>query len=111
MERESENLLNQAQIYQQQIQTVMAQKSAFTMELNEIKKALEELEKTNEKSVFKLSGPLLIKVDTKDVKKDFSEKEIAINLRIKTMERQEQKLKEKIEGMREKIMKTQPKAG
>lgn len=111
MDKESEQLLTQAQIYQQQIQMILTQKGALSLELNEIKKSLEEIEKTSEKSVFKLSGPIMIRVDTKDMKKDLKEKEDMINLRLSTIEKQEAKLKEKIEELRSKIMKSQPKAG
>lgn len=111
MDKETEQLLTQAQIYQQQIQTILTQKSALTLELNEIKKSLEEIEKTSEKFVFKLSGPIMIKVDTKDAKKELKGKEDMINLRLNTIEKQESKLKERIEELRSKIMKAQPKAG
>jgi prefoldin beta subunit len=111
MEKETEQLLSQAQLYQQQIQTLITQKTALSMELNEIKKALEEIEKTKEKSVLKVSGPILIKVDTKDMKKDLGEKENMINLRLKTIEKQEVKVKEKIEELRSKLTGSEPKAG
>lgn len=111
MKKEDEQVLNQAQIYQQQIQTILTQKGTLSLELNEIKKALEEVGKTKEKSVFRVSGPILIKMDTKDAKKDLEEKENLINLRVKTIEKQEAKLKEKIEELREKLMKSHPKAG
>ena len=111
MEKGTEQLLSQAQLYQQQIQTLITQKTALNMELNEIKKALEEIEKTKEKSVLKVSGPILIKVDTDDMKKDLDEKENMINLRLKTIEKQEVKVKEKIEELRSKLMGSKPKAG
>jgi len=111
MDKETEQLLNQAQIYQQQIQTILTQKNALALELNEIKKALEEIEKTNGKSVFKISGPILIQMDTKDAKKDLEEKENIINLRMKTIEKQESKLREKIEELRSKLTKSQPRVG
>ena len=110
MNKEAEQLLGQAQIYQQQIQNIMAQKSAMSMELSDIKKALEEIEKTSEKHVYKLSGPLLIKTDTKDVKKELTEREEIISMRVKTYEKQEEKLKEKIEGLRSKITHSPPNA-
>lgn len=111
MEKESEKLLGEAQVYQQQLQTIMSQKSTLSMEANEIKKALEELGKTKEKHVFKMSGPLLIKSQTKDAKKDLKEREERIDLRLKSFEKQEKALKEKIEGLRERIMGKEPQAG
>ena len=111
MDNTDSNLLGQAQLYSQQIQSVMAQKSSFLMELNEVKCALEEIGKTSEKFVFKLSGPILIKVATAEMKKDLEEKEGMINLRVKTLEKQEARIKEKIDELRNKIIKVRPSKG
>jgi len=111
MDKATEQLLNQAQIYQHQIQTVMTQKTALTMEVSEIDKALEEVDKTKEKHVLKVSGPILIQISTKDMKKELGEKKNVIELRLKTIEKQENKLKEKIEELRSKVMKSGPEAG
>jgi prefoldin beta subunit len=105
--KQEEQLLNQAQVYQQQIQSVLTQKGALTLELNEIKKALEEIEKTKEKTVFKISGPILIRAEVSTVKKELKEKEDFINLRLKSIEKQEEKLKEKIEELRRKLLSSQ----
>jgi len=101
---QADEILNMAQTYQQQIQVVMTQKAALTLELNEIKKAIEELERTKQGDVFKISGPILIRVDAKDLKKELDDKKELINLRIKTLEKQENKLKEKIEELRNKLL-------
>jgi prefoldin beta subunit len=105
---EAGQLLNQAQLYSQQIQNIIAQKTALVLELNEMKRALEEVRKTKEKFVFKLSGPIMIKVDTAELKKEFEERESLASLRIKTLEKQEVKLKEKIDELRTKIIKVRP---
>ena len=111
MDKETEQLLTQAQIYQQHIQTILTQKSALSLELNEIRKSLEEIGNTKEKSVFKLSGPIMIRVGAKEITKELKDKESTINLRMKTIEKQETNLKGKIEELRSKIMKSPPKAG
>lgn len=105
---QTSQILGQAQLYSQQIQTVAAQKAALTMELNEIKRALEEVKKVKEKFVYKLSGPILIKVDAQELVKDFEEKENMVNLRLKTLEKQELRLKEKIEELRTRMIKVAP---
>lgn len=105
---QTSQILGQAQLYSQQIQTVAAQKAALTMELNEIKRALEEVKKAKEKFVYKLSGPILIKVDAQELVKDFDEKETMVNLRLKTLEKQELRLKEKIEELRTRMIKVAP---
>jgi len=101
--KEIEQLLGQAQIYQQQIQAIMTQKGAFALEINEIKKALEELEKTKEREAYKISGPILIKSDVKKLKKDLKDKLDFLNLKLKNMEKQESMLKGKIGGLKDKL--------
>jgi prefoldin beta subunit len=102
---EASHLFSQAQLYSQQMQNILAQRTAMVLELNEIKKSLEELGKTKEKSVYRLSGPIMIKADTAAVKKDLEEKQNTISLRVKTLEKQEERLKERIEELRGKIIK------
>ncbi len=101
--KQEEQLFNQAQLYQQHIQNILAQKGALNLELREIKKALEDLEKTEDESVYKISGPILIKTKTESVKKELKDKEELINLKMDTIEKQEKKIRSKIEELREKI--------
>ena len=99
-------------MYQQQIQTVLAQKEALTLQVAEIKRALEELGKTKETEVYKLAGPVLIKTKLADVKKDLEVKEKTIGLRLKTLETSEKKIMEKLEELRKKLLKSEePKVG
>ena len=104
---ETKQLLGHAQMYQQQIQTVLAQKEALKLQLAEIEKALEELEKTGERDVYKLAGPVLIKTKLAEVKKDLHEKKKLINLRLKTLEDSERKIKEKLDELRKKLAKSE----
>ncbi|UCD07017.1 MAG: prefoldin subunit beta [Candidatus Aenigmatarchaeota archaeon] len=101
--KQVQQLLNQAQLYQQQIQNILAQKETLNIQLIEIGKALEELEKTKEGEVYKIAGPILIKSKKADAKKDLKEKEDAIRTRLKTMESGEKRIREKIEDLREKL--------
>src|SRR3989338_9170863 len=82
--KQTQNILEQAQLYQQQIQGVVAQKEALNMQLIEINKSLEELRKTKEKEIYKISGPILIKQPIQEVRKDLDQKKELIDLRIKT---------------------------
>jgi prefoldin beta subunit len=102
----TQQLINQAQVYQQQIQNVMAQKEAISMQIAEIKAALESMEKTTETDVYKISGAILIKAKKSDVKKDLTEKKETMEVKSKTLEASEKKLKAKIEELRSKLSKT-----
>jgi prefoldin beta subunit len=103
MSDEVQKLLEQAQVYQQQMQGVITQKEALSMQAMEIARALEELKKSKETEVYKLSGPVLIKSNKADVEKDLKEKKETIDLRIKTLEKSETRLKEKVEELRKKL--------
>lgn len=109
--KEVEQLLGQAQLYQQQIQAIMTQKGAFSMEINEIKKALEELEKSKEGSAYKISGPILIKSNVKTLKKDLKDKLDFLNLKLKNIEKQEAMLKGKIGGLKDKLSEIEAPSG
>lgn len=103
MSDEVQKLLEQAQVYQQQMQGVITQKEALNMQLMEITKALEELEKSKETEVYKLAGPVLIKTKKAEAEKELNEKKDTIGLRVKTLEKSETRLKEKVEELRKKL--------
>lgn len=100
-----EQLMVQAQAFQQQLQSLMFQKETLSMQMIEIKKAVEELDKTKDSSVYKITGPILIKVNKGNVKKELDEKEELINLRIKTLEKNEMRVKDKLNELREGLSK------
>ena len=101
--KQEEQIIEQFQLYQQQAQNITTQKNTFTMELREINNAIDEMEKSKEEYVYRISGPILVKAKKSEVKKELEEKKEIIELRIKTLERQEEKVKEKLDELKEKI--------
>jgi prefoldin beta subunit len=103
--KEVQQLIVQAQSYQQQLQMVESQKEALNMQLMESAKALEELSKPGEGDVYKITGPVLVKVSRAEAKKDIeSRKELAM-VRLKSMEKSEAAVKGKLEELKEKLQK------
>ncbi|MBI2085453.1 MAG: prefoldin subunit beta [Candidatus Aenigmarchaeota archaeon] len=100
---EVRGMIMQFQAYQQQSQMIIGQKDATKAQLMEIDKTLEELEKTGEKEIYKSVGPILIKTNREGIKKDLSEKKEMLELRLKTMDSEDKKTKEKIKDLQEKI--------
>jgi len=96
-------MVMQAQAYQQQLQIVVTQKEALNLQLIEIGKAMEELSKPSKEDVYKIVGPVLIKVKRPEAKQDIESKKELIELRMKTLEKGGKKLKEKLEELREKL--------
>ena len=103
--QKAQNTLAEAQAYQQQVQGLMLQKENITLQLSEIKKALEELGKTTESEIFKMSGPILIKSTKNSVKKELAEKESLLSLRMKTLEKTEKNAREKLLELKDKLSK------
>ncbi len=101
-----QQMIMEAQVLQQQLQTVATQREALNLQLIENGKALEELSKPSKEDVYKIVGPVLIKVKRDEARKDLESKKDLITLRMKALEKSEGKLKEKIEDLKEKLSKT-----
>jgi len=100
---EAQQLLIELQTFQQQTQTVLLQKESLSIQNMEIDKALEELKKTEHDDVYKVVGPILIKSTKKELDKELSEKKETIDIRIKSLQKQEVRLKEKLKETQEKL--------
>lgn len=97
------NKLQEMQIIEQNLNNILLQKQAFHMELMEAQSALKHLETSGEE-VFKVIGQLMIKVEKEAIKKELTDKEKIINLRFKTLEKQEDSLSKKLEEIRKEII-------
>ena len=104
-EENQQQLLQSAAVLQQQLQNIMAQKEAIGAQVLEIKKALDELGKSKEREVYRIAGPILIKSPKAGVLKDLRERDEMFDLRFKSMEREEKRIKLRIEELREKLVK------
>ena len=100
-----ENKLQEMQFLEQSFQNLLFQKQAFQMELSETNSALKEIEKAGEE-VFKIIGQLMIKTDKSKTQKELEDKKRMLDLRVKTLEKQEGSLSEKLEKLREEITKS-----
>ena len=99
----SEQKIQEMQIIEQNLQNVLLQKQAFHMELSETESALKEVLGSGDE-VFKIVGHLMIKTDKSRVKEELENKEKLLNLRLKTLEKQESTLAEKLEQIRNDVI-------
>ena len=95
--------LTQVNIYQQQIQVMIAQRQQLELQLKEIEIASEELKKEEAKEVYKAIGPALIRKKKEAVVKDLKEAKDKLETRIKTIKSQEKKLADKIKELSSKL--------
>lgn len=104
-QEEQQQLMQSAAVLQQQLQNVMAQKEAIGAQVLEIKKALDELGKSKESEVYKIAGPILIKSPRAGVLKELKERDETLDIRFKSMEKEEKRIKLRIEELRERLVK------
>jgi prefoldin beta subunit len=98
-----EDLLNNVAMQQQQLQGIMTQREAMGLQVMEIKKALEELGKTKEKEVYKVAGPILVKAGKAEAVKDLKEREESLEVRLKALEKEEKRIKIRIDEIKEQL--------
>ncbi len=104
MDDKKEQFIQEMQLIEQNIQNIMMQKQAFNMELTETKSARAQIEKSGDE-VFKIIGQLMIKSDPASIKQELSEKEKMIDLRLKSLEKQESTLAERLDKLQKEVMK------
>lgn len=89
---------------QQQAQAIAIQKSRVDMMLRDAEAALEELEKMGaEETIYREVGEILIKSKKEDVRVALSEKKETYSLRIKTLERQEERIIKRVQELQAQI--------
>ena len=99
-----QNMLAQLQQLQQQLQMVVTQKAHLENSLKETESAIQEIEKVSEDTpIFKAVGTILVKTNKNDVLKELKEKKDTFEVRIRALERQEERLRERIQEMQKKI--------
>jgi prefoldin beta subunit len=103
VEKETEKKISQLQMMEQSMQGFLMQKQQFQGQLVEIESALKELEKSKE--AYKIVGNIMVSSDKKELEDDLKKKKEIVELRIKTLEKQENQIKEKASGIQEEVMK------
>ena len=96
--------LGRLQQAQQNLQAILAQKQQLEMEQLETEKSLEELKKaSDDTTVFKHAGSILIKSTKNDLIGDLEEKKELGKTRTTVMEKQEKRLRESLKELETKI--------
>ncbi|MCC6027180.1 MAG: prefoldin subunit beta [Archaeoglobales archaeon] len=99
-----QNLIAQLQQVQQQLQLVITQRAQIEAMLEETKQALEELQKVDENTpIYKTVGSILVKESKDKIVKELTEKAESYDIRIKTLGRQEERLRERFAELQKKI--------
>jgi len=103
IDKQTQEQIQQLQMLEQNFQQLLMQKQAFQLELNETKTASEEVTKAKS-DVFRVLGQVMVKADKKTLKKELSEKQDLLTLRMTSIEKQETELRAGIERIRSEVM-------
>jgi prefoldin beta subunit len=99
-----QNQIAMLQQIQQQMQTIGAQKTQYEMAVREAKRATEELKDVPEDAPVYLSvGTVMMQKKKEDVEKNLNEKIETLELRVKSLEKQEGLLQGKFEQLQAQI--------
>lgn len=94
----------QLQEAQQKAQALAKQKQQLEMKLKETERALEELSDMSEDTdIYKSVGGIMAKTDHADAKGELEDKKESQNLRLKQLERQEERVNKRVEELRAKV--------
>ncbi len=103
--KETEKKIVELQMLEQSMQNFLMQKQKFQISLSEIENAENELKGLKEENAYKIIGDIMIKYKKDKLEQDLKEKKNILDLRLKNLEKQEEKIKEKYESLQKEVMK------
>ncbi len=94
--------VNQLQLLQQNLQTVLSHRQQLQEEIGELDSALTELN-TTEKA-YKIVGRIMIASSKDKLLKELQDQKEVLDIRLKNFSKQEEKLKENLEKLQKEVM-------
>ena len=98
----SQEKIQQLQTIEQSMQHLLKQRQQFQMHLMEVDSALDELQKTEK--AYRIIGSIMILSEKSSLEKELAEKKERLELRVKSVEKQETSLKDQAKTVRQEIM-------
>jgi prefoldin beta subunit len=99
---ENDQKIQELSRLQQSLANIASQKQQYDAQLSEYDSALKLLDSTN--NAYKIIGGIMVKSSNEALKEDLNKKKEIAELRIKSFEKQEIKLREKAESLQKEIM-------
>lgn len=105
LDEETQKKIQELQMMEQTFQQLLMQKNAFSAESNETDFIIKEVEKTEGEISRIIGNQVIIKTTKESILEDMKKKKELIEIRMKTISEQEKEFSEKIETIREEVMK------
>ncbi len=103
VQKETEQKISQLQLMEQKLQNFMMQRQNFQGQQLELDNALKELDKSKGES-YKIVGSIMIATDKESLQNDLNSKKEVVELRLKSIKKQEDALKEKAETLQSEVV-------
>ena len=101
---EVQQMLVRYQQIQNQLGQVITEKNVIISELSEVNRALEILKGVPENiDIYRSAGHLLIKVNKNDAEKELTERKELLELRLKTLSRQESLIRQQLAEVQSRL--------
>jgi prefoldin beta subunit len=94
--------INNLSMLEQNAQQLSTQRQSFQSQILEIDSALEELK--NSKEAYRIIGSIMVKSDASKLKEELDSKKKLIDIRVNSIEKQEEIAREKAKKLQEEIM-------
>ncbi len=105
LDEDTKKKIQELQMLEQSFQQLLMQKNAFSMESNETDLILKEVEKTEGEVSRIIGNQVVIKTTKEAILEEMKKKKGLIDTRMKSITQQEKEFSEKIESIREEVMK------
>lgn len=103
MKKEMQEKIERLQLIEQGMQSFLAQKQQFQVQLAEIESALSEIE--GKDSAYKIVGNIMVMAKREEIEKDLNEKKEMLELRLNAIEKQENATQDKAKKLQEEVLK------
>lgn len=102
-EQEQRESLMEFEKNRQLLGSISAQRQQLSFQLEMISAAIDEMKLNKEKNVHKVVGNILFLKDAKEMEKELIDKKETIELKLKTIEKQEENIVKKLNSLKTKI--------
>jgi len=102
LNKDAERKIAELQLAEQNLQNALVKKQKFQSELLETENALKEIDSSEE--VYKIVGNIMISKKKEDLKEELNSRKDIINIRIKSLEKEESKIKEKANALQKEVI-------
>jgi prefoldin beta subunit len=102
MKPETQQKINQLQLIEENLRVYSQQRQQFSAELLEVESASKEIKSTSQS--FKIIGTIMVAASAADLERELGAKREKYELRLKSLEKQEDKLKERAKALQQEVM-------